>query len=367
MVKENSTLRSEKYSRCKACGFSLLELVVVLIVIGVLVALLMPAMRTGREAARRMQCSNNLKQLALSLLNYHQAFNYFPTAMGGTDGDPLMSNAGQLNGWVALLPYLEQSQAFDEISQQQTIEGKTYPPFGPAPWDTKYKPWRKSFTFLLCPSETATSAPDSIGKCNYAFSIGDQAREIHHPTGVRGAFACGINTRLEDITDGQSNTILIVEIGSSTNVWKNKYAINLGDELVENPSLCLVALTAADGGKSKVKFGKWKRGEYWTVGSAGAGLCNTILPPNGASCAASEEMSDGIYSGGSLHTGGIHLAIADGSVRYISNSIDAGSPVVPTPLLTKSDEGDDPTGAPSPYGVWGALGTRSGGEVSAEF
>lgn len=98
-------------------GFTLVEFLVVFVIVAIIAGLLLPAVRTSSEAARRMQCSNNLKQLQLAALNYESSYNKFPCAMGGTDiGGPRVSNMGRLSGLVALLPFVEQRPLFDMIS-----------------------------------------------------------------------------------------------------------------------------------------------------------------------------------------------------------------------------------------------------------
>src|SRR5438270_6004969 len=96
-------------------GFTLIELLVVIAIIAVLVALLLPAVQQAREAARRSQCKNNLKQIGLALHNYHDIFNLFPSASGGTD-QGAKNNGDRLSGIVMLLPHLDQAPLWNQIS-----------------------------------------------------------------------------------------------------------------------------------------------------------------------------------------------------------------------------------------------------------
>src|SRR5690606_35651696 len=122
-------------------GFTLVELLVVIAIIGVLVALLLPAVQQAREAARRMQCSNNLKQMGLALHNYHDTYGSFPPRATGTTHGPNgdSHNNGRLNGLIPLLPFLEQGAMYDRIA---TGDG-TRAPFGPATW-IGWEPWNTS-------------------------------------------------------------------------------------------------------------------------------------------------------------------------------------------------------------------------------
>jgi prepilin-type N-terminal cleavage/methylation domain-containing protein len=366
----NATHRRAVFAR----AFTLVELLVVLFIICVIVALLLPAVRSSREAARRMQCSNNLKQLALALHNYHEAHLRFPSAMGGTGegATPLQSNRNRLSGLVALLPYLEQAQLWEQISSPAKFDGTSYPAMGPAPWITAYEPWRVQLQALACPSTTRIS-PDSgrknlartqLGRTNYAFCIGDVAEQIHQPQTLRGAFGCGLTSRLEDMTDGGSQTIALGEIGNASERLVNgQFATAQPATMLRNPSLCRDTL-ADDRGRTyaaNVPLSSDGRGGRWADGAAGFGLVNTILPPNSPSCAVGgSEAVDGIYSVGSNHTDGAYVLLVDGSIRFISNDIDVGDPTraPPTPHQIATDQ------IPSPYGVWGALGTRAGEDAA---
>src|SRR5688500_11603163 len=132
--------RKHRVDRRRA--FTLVELLVVIAIIGILVALLLPAVQAAREAARRMQCSNNLKQIALGMQNYHDTYKTFPPGRMGCDGSgpgnctggPDIIRAGT-SGFVCLLPFVEQRQLYDGMSFEQ---GWIWPTNGPANWATLY-------------------------------------------------------------------------------------------------------------------------------------------------------------------------------------------------------------------------------------
>lgn len=341
--------RKMKVRRRFRFGFTLVELLVVIGVIAILIALLLPSTRGAREAARRMSCSNNIKQLGLALHNYHSAYDQFPVAMGGGKVD-------RLSGLVRLLPQMEQQAAWEKISSQLEAGDTDYPPMGPEPWVSSYRPWRYQIPTLQCPS--SLNEPTGFGTTNYTFSIGDVARNIHQPILARGAFACRRSTRFDDIADGLANTIAMAEIGTpGERTTYGHYATGRPDSVLNDPASVLLV---RDENRSRfyadaVELGP--RGGRWADGAAGVSLVNTILPPNSPSCAVGGKMAvDGIYSAGSFHYGGGHVLMADGAVIFITDSIESGDQS--HPALGAESLPEQPYA--SPYGLWGALGTASG-------
>src|SRR5438552_2591782 len=138
-LRKEFQVTSAQVSRSRL-GFTLVELLVVIAIIGVLVALLLPAVQSAREAARRAQCENHQKQLLLAIHNFHEAFSKFPPLRGGrNDGS---NRCGDMFGLVLALPYLEQGPRSDQITNGAAVVS----------WDNTYAPYMGKMTVLLCPS-----------------------------------------------------------------------------------------------------------------------------------------------------------------------------------------------------------------------
>ena len=356
------------------CGFTLVELLVVIAIIGVLVGLLLPAVQQAREAARRMSCSNNMKQIGLALHNYESSFGRVPYRQGGTSGGGVdQSNQWRASGFVQLLPQLEQGPLYELISSPLTINGINYNPFGDNTRDgSTYEPWATDIPTLLCPSSPQIKLIGTIqfGLTHYGFSGGDSALFItdRSPSSwqnamnrVRGMFGRRTDRRFRDITDGMSNTIALGEMTTSRGgrEFMGGTARNQGMQVVENPSTCLLTVDARTRMyNASVTTVSASRGQRWAGGPVPYTGINTILPPNSPSCTFEGFFTSvGQYPVQSRHPGGAHVLLADGSVQFVSESVDTGDLTQPSP--------DAIGGGPSPYGVWGAMGSMAGGEVAS--
>lgn len=363
----------------RRAGFTLVELLVVIAIIGILVGLLLPAVQAAREAARRMQCSNSLKQLGLSLHNYESTFKRFPARKNGTSTGfagtvRTTSNGGRLSGFVALLPYVEQTAMFNQIqagdptgtaTTTTAAGGPVVAPGGPAAW-ADWSVWNRSPGFLTCPSDgTVFNQPAQTRVNSYAFSVGDDVTAVRDGTNVRGAFPATIGVRISEIVDGTSNTVAFSErlranFGLTT-VVANQIEIGHGTAtgvagMATAPALCLTRAAGRFFNAGQVVKGRF--GSLWTDGQAERVAFNTALAPNRPGCTDdSDPNADSVNvvaPASSRHTGGVNVALCDGSVRFITDSIDTGNTTI-----------GQPDSGPSNWGVWGALGSKSGGDQSA--
>ncbi len=162
-------------------GFTLVELLVVIAIIGILVGLLLPAVQAAREAARRMQCQNNLKQLGLALHNYHDAYKKFVYRSGGTGPRPNGSglndsNRARRSGFISMLPFLEQGNMWNAIKAGDA----THAPEGPRAW-SGWGPWNTSPGYMRCPSDSGYSNARRTN--SYAFCTGDMVEGLMNGVG----------------------------------------------------------------------------------------------------------------------------------------------------------------------------------------
>ncbi|GAA4443791.1 DUF1559 domain-containing protein [Novipirellula rosea] len=376
-----------RHFRRAKTAFTLVELLVVIAIIGVLVGLLLPAVQAAREAARRMSCSNNFKQLGLALHNYHSAYKNLPMQKGGTRG-PGLTNKGRQSAFPGLTPFMEQQAVWDQISNPWTdpATGITYPAMGPPHWIDQYQPFNTQIPTLLCPSDPSSVGITPQGKTNYGFSMGDSFWNINNYKNNgsnrgqhRGVFISKRHTRFRDILDGLSNTIAMGEMvksqgtreviadvayrGHGNTAARNKPKTNGWDRFVD-PERPLfydesTDLTYdADSGRT--------RGNNWVAGDAIFTGVTTVFPPNAPSYqrGANPSGNGGIFTMASRHAGGCHVLIADGAVKFVTASIDTGN-LNSRPVAVA---GGPAAGTKSPYGLWGALGSRGAKEtIDGEF
>lgn len=337
-------------------GFTLIELLVVIAIIAILVALLLPAVQQAREAARRSQCKNNLKQLGVAIHNYHDIHRTLPPGRGGTCCNNPGTNQGSLSGIAMLLPMLDMATLWEEITsvpgQGGNSELLTFPhPSG-------------QIDLLLCPSsplpQSGPNATDAYSPFrSYKFCYGDELRPLFSgaPPYIipdrRGVFTTGHSNRLRDITDGTSNTVMMGEVALGAG------ALSVRGHRVEiagfstNPQICAATESAGEyvGGTVIISSSGW----YWASGRAYYNFFGTVMPPNGPSCVET-SIGSTATAASSMHSGGVQVLLADGAVRFVNDSIDTGNLALPPA-----------TSGESPYGVWGSLGSKSGEELAGEF
>jgi prepilin-type N-terminal cleavage/methylation domain-containing protein/prepilin-type processing-associated H-X9-DG protein len=378
-------------------GFTLIELLVVIAIIAVLIALLLPAVQSAREAARRIQCTNNLKQIGLALHNYHSANNSFP--MGGTAQSPVFGGVTSPYEWenyssfAMMLPFLEQMVVYNSMNLSicpDTGFGQGQPPNTTA-YNTK-------LNAFLCPSDPNSGM---VNLCNYAGSIGTTTYSpefqvsnaaIRGGGDTTGIFTIWKSYGIQAVTDGTSNTLAFAEalVGNYTGGtgYGQRHTAYSGSvtyrgNIVDTPS----SFVASSGGGSKtgrvydvsavpnalnlvqadiaaiaqmmtnyqtVLTNPNKvvgyRGYKWIMGITGATLFNSVQTPN-ESIFNGSRTGPGSYSGSvsnntdsswsmpatSNHPGGVNVTMADGHVQFIKNSISKP--------------------------IWWALSTKANGEV----
>ncbi|TWT65321.1 DUF1559 domain-containing protein [Allorhodopirellula solitaria] len=393
-------------------GFTLVELLVVIAIIGVLVGLLLPAVQAAREAARRMSCSNNFKQIGLAFHNYQSAYNQLPAHGGGTSRlpgshwdstfTPTASGGGNnlvlLSTLVGITPFIEQQALWEQISNPfQVDSGAFYAPMGPTPWmqladhaaNGEYTPWLTTLSAFRCPSDPGTGLPGH-GRTNYGVCIGDtvyfQYNGITDQYGrpgtdvagakktARGMFAHGYLTpRFRDVLDGLSNTIMggefNTDLGDRHITTQARTGIT-GHHL--DPQRCYEKIDAARpsfwaSDASIAGSDEERRGFKWAFGLAMFTGVTTILPPNAPMCYDTGQVGifrHGIFPPSSRHQGGCHVLMGDGAIKFVTDSIEAGG----GPMVSPNGTGGTTLmpGSESPYGVWGALGTKASREIIDE-
>jgi prepilin-type N-terminal cleavage/methylation domain-containing protein/prepilin-type processing-associated H-X9-DG protein len=300
-------------SRARRPAFTLIELLVAIAIIGILIALLLPAVQQVRATAQRTQCVNNLKQIGIACHNYHSIKGYLPpgyySTMPYVDG-----NTDTTPGWgwaTFLLPYLEHQAVYDGIDLTQPIPNQT---------GTAAQTVIKNF---LCPSDSvepepfqltdATFAPVCmVAPCSYAATCGPDASDVADPTGL-GVFYRNSATRLTDIKDGTSETVMIGE---------RAWAMTKGT-WVGAPA---GAVTRSG------SLNPWKSTTY---------VSSTLVLAHNNWVNIRTDSDGGLDDFSSLHSGGVNVLFADGSVHFIQNITQDG---------------------PTHRDFW-ALGTRDGNEV----
>lgn len=375
MSHQNSrTFRCHRASGAAPGGFTLVELLVVIAIIGVMVGLLLPAVQAAREAARRMSCGNNLKQLGLAVHTHADTFKRFPPASHNPAWQTALNDG---NSWdrlgylTRLLPFIEQNAVYEMIQPFVSRGGR--------PWNFGANdvpsPFAINISTFLCPSDVGSSGNDPRAS-NYACNRGD----LYLATGDwewRGVFSNGVRGKADfgTIVDGTTNTAMLSEkvIGRMAGPpagqkIKGSVATGVDQRLGGQfqPSLCMAVRGAgntianAPGAQDSSGEGGWGPSRRWGDAANLYSGFFTIIPPNGPTCAADNAEHNSMPPPSSNHPGGVHVAMCDASVRFVSDSVDTGNlaqtaPANPANSRTYS--------GPSLWGVWGAMGSMAGGET----
>jgi prepilin-type N-terminal cleavage/methylation domain-containing protein/prepilin-type processing-associated H-X9-DG protein len=323
-------------------GFTLIELLVVIAIIAVLIALLLPAVQAAREAARRIQCTNNLKQLGLALQNYHAPWNSFPVGFLYAYRGVLPISSPLQYRWSVLAqmaPFLEQANLFNAlnfdfpIAHQPTGGGSPFWPYFPA----NTTAMATQVSLFLCPSDGAPPPATNSGPTNYAFCTGDGSNG-GDATDADGAFILGFPQSVASLTDGTSLTAgaseqLLGIAGPYSQTtplpvpapWTRAMARVTAGPLTDS------ACAAAGNGWLLNKGAGWWDGNYQNT------LYNHYLTPNANRPDCIVYHNPGWKAARSFHPGGVNLLFCDGHALFIKDTVDPRT--------------------------WRALGTRAGGEV----
>ncbi len=323
---ERPARRCDRHQREQ--GFTLVELLVVIAIIGILVGLLLPAVQAAREAARRMSCGNNMKQIGLGLQNYHSAFNTFPPGHmeSGWDGP---SFRHQFSWMTSILPFIEQTAVFETIDFDQidlAVSADQNSAFQPA--------GNTLIATYICPSDAVGKVNPDWAPTNY---LGNQGTlcGMRGKTEGNGVFGHDSWMKFRDILDGTSNTIAIGEIlkGDFTpETVRDNYILKRGStaNAADIDTCQSFPATFSD------------LGNVWLGGPPQNNMFSTDRAPNDIriDCIAPNNGCTN-FAARSQHIGGAHFAFVDGSVHFITESINQD--------------------------VYHALGTRNGNEIVGEF
>jgi len=343
-------------------GFTLIELLVVIAIIAILIALLLPAVQQAREAARRSQCRNNLKQFGLALHNYHDVYNQLPRITYGvqncSSGNTTTNSSPSGTEWSGhsvhwnLLPYIDQAALYNQLDQNS---GWQWDCQNPGFTNRNATLSKTRLSAFACPSDLPYTGTG--GSNNYACSTGPNMGWVGD--NAVGMFHLRVSRSFADVLDGLSNTISTSEIlhgpASGPYIFGQSFyrSGSNGGMNGTKPTQAQVQAYAGNPGGTCASATAFNNdaGANWASPMGYQTLFNTIVPPNSEyhacnACPASGGCgggdSSGNYPARSRHTGGAHTLFGDGAVRFISANTD--------------------------FNVYQSLGTTAGGEtVTVDF
>lgn len=317
-VKRSSRLR----------GFTLIELLVVIAIIAVLIALLLPAVQQAREAARRSQCKNNLKQAALALHNYHDTHSVFPFGWGGDSSD---MRPRRVSWMQMILPFIDQAPLYNTYVQENPTHTNTF----------SLGNKNTAIPALVCPSNPRSFVGGNLGfRGNYGGnggSVGGSGTGSFASTSGNGIFFRYSSVGMRDVVDGTSNTLLLAEgvarpDGTNAGTAWGEVGSYWGGGTSSHHG---TAFNAAQPPNARTPDCNYTCANYEIHHAPCAGYYTSPAPL--VTCSSSDL---GTYAR-SYHTGGVHVAMADGSVRFVSENISRVT--------------------------WQNLATRAGGEILGQF
>ncbi len=290
-------------------AFTLIELLVVIAIIAVLIALLLPAVQSAREAARRSQCCNNMMQLAISLQNYESSHETLPPGVVNDTGPIIDQPKGYHFGWLSqILPYFEQKNTYNHFNFKLGL----------------YVPQNSSVRAILvqsflCPSEAPASHRSASGFAMTSYAGCHNDIEAPIAANNNGVLFLNSSVRIEDVTDGTSQTIFIGE--------KLNDGLDQGWASGTRASLRnMGSFRTSAAGSGKIS--------YQISGDQGDQGPGTSPKAGTAKAGASDDDASFVGSYSSLHPGGANFAFGDGSVRFLKNSM---SPHIRRLLANRAD------------------------------
>jgi len=359
----------------RRAGFTLVELLVVIAIIGTLVGLLLPAVQSAREAARRGQCSSNMKQMALGVLNYESVKQRFPASSHSPGFKTVLSGSNSYDRWGFLpgvMPYMEQTEVYNDLITWVKADTTNARPWSNGTYGGISAPTARYMSSIICPSEiTKKPSTGNVTYTSYHCNRGDIPMNWDWSE-RRGVFVRGDatgnaslppqdnTTAISDIRDGTSKTVMLGEvcIGANTADLRTGLGNSTTSYSAATPPANCLSLVGASG---YTTFETWAfPGSRWADACSSYTQFYMSLAPNSARCGTNGETWATVPAS-SYHANGVTVAMCDGSTRFVAETVDSGDPTVGQTNAANTGYPQGYTG-PSIRGVWGAMGTMRGNE-----